>query len=41
MDSVVRLATYEQTDFLHAQEFEDDLVCLVEGYFLKRDIDHR
>ena len=39
VDSVVRLATYEQAGFLHAQEFEDDLVCLVEGYFLKRDID--
>ncbi len=39
VDSVVRLATYEQAGFLHAQEFEDDLACLVEGYFLKRDID--
>lgn len=34
VDSVVRLATYEQADFLHGREFEDHLVRLVEGYFV-------
>ncbi len=38
VDSVVRLATYEKAVFLHEREFEDDLVCLVEGYFLRREI---
>lgn len=33
VDSVVRLAAYEQASFLHSREFEDDLVRLVEGYF--------
>jgi AcrR family transcriptional regulator len=33
VDAVIRAATYDQVDFIHSAEFEDELLRLVMGYF--------